>query len=343
MSTGVKSWSKTAANNSTADSAAPWPEGMLGGQVNDSSRGGMASVAKWRDDISGVIVTSGTASAYTVASNQNFSALTELDGMVIAFTPHVTNGEAPTLSVDGLTAKPLRAAHGEPLQSNVLLEGTPYVALYNNGNGEFVLQGMTANPYGIPLAAGMDYWADTTPGSAYAFPKGQAISRTAYAKLFALVGTKFGPGDGSTTFNLPDKTERVSVMKADSASRLTSSYFGGDSTVIGAVGGGENVTMASANLVQHDHTVFLHDPGHTHPISTLTVGAPSGVINFLDTINNTNLVYDRVKSNTTGITIWSDGDGVGSQNKVGKTGSATPTPMRTVPPAIVCNYIMRII
>ena len=340
MATGVKSWSKTAANNSTADSAAPWPEGMLPGQVNDSSRGGMASVAKWRDDISGVIVTSGTASAYTVASNQNFSALTELDGMVVAFTPHATNDAAPTLSVDGLAAKPLRAAHGADLQSNVLLAGTPYVALYSNGNNEFVLQGMTANPYGIPLAGGLDYWADVSPGSAYAFPTGQAISRTAYAALFALIGTKYGSGDGTTTFNLPDKTERVSVMKAAAASRLTSAYFGGDSTQLGATGGGQNVSMALANLIQHDHSVFLHDPGHTHGTNA-TPNSGVGAYNpgSVSPTGNIATIY----SATTGITLWSDGAGVGTQNKVGKTGSATPTPMRTVQPTIVCNYIMRII
>lgn len=340
MSTGVKSWSKTAANNSTADSAAPWPEGMLPGQVNDSSRGGMASVAKWRDDISGVIVTSGTASAYTVASNQNFSALTELDGMVIAFTPHVTNGTAPTLSVDGLAAKPLRAAHGADLQSNVLLAGTPYVALYSNGNNEFVLQGMTANPYGIPLAGGLDYWADVSPGSAYAFPTGQAISRTAYAALFALIGTKFGSGDGTTTFNLPDKRERVSVMVTDTASRLTADYFGGNSTQLGATGGAENVSMALANLIQHDHAVFLNDPGHAHTTDSIKGGgvgtANPGGVSPVGTPAN-------VFAATTGITIWSDGAGTGTQNKVGKTGSATPTPMRTVQPTIVCNYIMRVI
>lgn len=35
---------------------------------------------------------------------------------------------------------------------------------------------------------------------------GQAISRTAYAELFSLIGTTYGSGDGSTTFNLPDYT-----------------------------------------------------------------------------------------------------------------------------------------
>lgn len=333
-------WSKTASANANADPSVNWAEGMPPSAVNDSGRAMMAALRKFGNDISGVIVTAGSETAYTVSSNQSFDSLAHLDGQVIAFTPHATNGEAPTLSVDGLAAKPLRAAHGEPLQSNVLLEGTPYVALYSDGNGEFVLQGMTANPYGIPLAAGMDYWADTTPGSAYAFPKGQAISRTAYAKLFALVGTKFGPGDGSTTFNLPDKQERVSVMIAETASRLTPDYFGGDSTKIGAVGGGENVGMKAENLIQHDHTVFLHDPGHIHGTDAQKYVFNQATYTAGGSIANSPA---SIQPATTGITLWSDGDNIGSQNKVGKTGSATPAPMRTVQPTIACNYIIRVI
>lgn len=39
--------------------------------------------------------------------------------------------------------------------------------------------------------------------------EGQALSRTLYAKLFAIYGTTYGEGDGSTTFNVPDCRERV--------------------------------------------------------------------------------------------------------------------------------------
>lgn len=45
----------------------------------------------------------------------------------------------------------------------------------------------------------------------YKFCDGSAISRTDYSELFALIGTSFGVGDGSTTFNLPDKAGLVSV------------------------------------------------------------------------------------------------------------------------------------
>lgn len=101
-------WSTDPATNGSADATCPWPEGMAPAQVNDSSRGGMAAVAKYRDDISGKLATAGTSTAYTITSNQVFDTLAHMDGAMIAFSPHTTSGAAPTLNVDGLGAKPLR-------------------------------------------------------------------------------------------------------------------------------------------------------------------------------------------------------------------------------------------
>lgn len=64
----------------------------------------------------------------------------------------------------------------------------------------------------VPIGSGMDYYGTTAPEN-YMFADGSAISRTAYAELFAIIGETYGAGDGSTTFNLPDKRSRVSVMK----------------------------------------------------------------------------------------------------------------------------------
>jgi hypothetical protein len=58
-------WSQTAANNATADITCPFPEGMAPSAVNDGTRGLMAAVAKFRDDIAGAIVTGGSVNAYT--------------------------------------------------------------------------------------------------------------------------------------------------------------------------------------------------------------------------------------------------------------------------------------
>ena len=60
---------------------------------------------------------------------------------------------------------------------------------------------------GIPLGTILPYPANSEyPPEGFLFCDGSAISRTMYADLFSLIGTIYGPGDGSTTFNLPDLT-----------------------------------------------------------------------------------------------------------------------------------------
>ncbi|WP_316213380.1 tail fiber protein [Bradyrhizobium sp. SZCCHNR3112] len=196
-------WSQTANTNASADSTINWAEGQLPSSINDSARGMMAATSKYRDDIAGAIVTAGTSSAYTVSSYQVFDTLTHLNGQMIAFTPHVTNAGTCTLNVDSLGAKPLRSAPNADLLAGTIIQGTPYTATYNNTDGVFYLQGFYGNPYNIPLAASIEYWLPTTPNSSFTFLNGAPISRTTYSALFSLMGTTFGAGDGSTTFNIP--------------------------------------------------------------------------------------------------------------------------------------------
>ncbi|MDF3822337.1 phage tail protein [Leptospira sp. 96542] len=51
----------------------------------------------------------------------------------------------------------------------------------------------------------LDYWPGNTPPPGALRCNGAAVSRTVYARLFAVIGTTFGAGDGVTTFNLPDE------------------------------------------------------------------------------------------------------------------------------------------
>lgn len=60
---------------------------------------------------------------------------------------------------------------------------------------------------GVPIGTSIDFTGQTPP-SGYLVEDGSAVSRTTYARLFAAIGTKYGEGDGSTTFNLPNRIDR---------------------------------------------------------------------------------------------------------------------------------------
>jgi microcystin-dependent protein len=325
-------WSQTAASDATADSTINWAEGQAPSSVNDSARAMMAATAKYRDDIAGAIVTGGTSTAYTVSSYQGFDTLAHLNGQMIAFTPHATNGATVTLNVDTLGAQPLRTAPGVELLAGTIIHGTPSVAVYNSGDGAFYLRGFYGNPYNVPLGSGMDYWLPTAPNSSFVFPIGQAISRTTYATLFAGMGTTYGVGDGSTTFNLPDKTGRVSAMREAASARLTSTYFGGNSTVLGATGGAESTTLTASQIPAHSHPNTLSDPSHSHGQNLPVAGGGSAYVESISG-SATSTLWNPVNTTPaiTGITI----------NNANNTGGGSPH--RTVPPTILCNYIIRII
>ena len=306
MGTGVISWSQTAATNASADSAVNFAEGMAPSAVNDSARALMASVAKWRDDIAGAIVTTGTSTAYAVTSYQGEPALTA--GYVIAFNPHATNGGASTLNVDSLGAKPLRSAPGVEIAAGVIIQGTPYLATYFTSNsGEWILQGGYGNPYGVPVGGMLPYVGSAAPNSSFALPYGQAISRTTYSTLFALCSTSFGSGDGSTTFNLPDLRGRIPVgldnMGGTAASRITAAGSGITGTTVGATGGAETVTLTTNQVPKGIYT--FNDPGHFHSIRQAGIMAPgSGTVDIASGGLSAN-----GQSATTGITMTDNAGG----------------------------------
>jgi len=84
-----------------------------------------------------------------------------------------------------------------------------------------------------------------TSDNSWLLCEGQAISRTTYSLLFNVIGTTFGVGDGSTTFNLPNANGRVSVT-AGSATGLTTRF-------VGDVFGEERTTLTEAEMPSHNH------------------------------------------------------------------------------------------
>jgi microcystin-dependent protein len=322
-------WSQTASADATADSTINWAEGQAPSSVNDSARAMMAATAKYRDDIAGAIVTTGSSTAYAVASYQGFDTLAHLNGQMIAFTPHTTNAQTVTLNVDSLGAKPLRSAPGTELLAGTVIQGTPYVAVYNNSDGAFYLQGFFGNPYNIPLAGGLDYWGPTAPNSSFAFPIGQTISRATYAALFALVGTTYGAGDGSTTFNLPDRRGRVSAQLDPTSAILTSFAMTPNGNTLGAKGGAQSSQLQTANLPAYTPSGSVSVSAHiTTGSSTYAIGGGSNMFVPAGTGNQ--------GDQTTGVTIDSAGFSGAAQGGSGQ-------PFSNVMPAIMCNYVIRIV
>ena len=57
-------------------------------------------------------------------------------------------------------------------------------------------------------------WSDSSIPSGFLECAGAAVSRSTYAALFAIIGTTYGAGNGSTTFNVPDLQDNVAVSKS---------------------------------------------------------------------------------------------------------------------------------
>lgn len=110
-------------------------------------------------------------------------------------------------------------------------------------------------------------WGDSSVPSGFLECNGQAVSRTTYADLFAVISTTYGVGDGSTTFNVPDLTDRV-IVHSSPTKALAST--GGANTVAstGNVGGTVgNTTLTTPTIAAHTHPNM--PPASTPPARVL--------------------------------------------------------------------------
>jgi microcystin-dependent protein len=167
--------------------------------------------------------------------------------------------------------------------------------------------------------------------------QGQAISRTTYPELFELIGSTYGSGDGSTTFNVPNLSSRL-PMGVGSASGLTT-------RAIAATGGVETVTIATTNLPSHSHTIDHDHPNtvtdtqgaHSHQESfTYYVGTGGNVASGSAFIVN----YGAYQGNTSTAGAHAHNlDVPAFGGSSGATGDGTA--MTNTPPFIALNFIMR--
>jgi microcystin-dependent protein len=97
-------------------------------------------------------------------------------------------------------------------------------------------------------------WGSASIPSGFLECNGTAVSRTTYSALFAVVGTTYGVGDGTTTFNVPDLTDRTIVNKSNTKSLAQT---GGANTVTptGNISGSTgSTTLTTCQIPSHLHS-----------------------------------------------------------------------------------------
>lgn len=203
------------------------------------------------------------------------------------------------------------------------------VILYCNGTS-WISVGKSS---GVPSGAGVDWYGASLP-SGYLWADGSAVSRATYASLFAAIGTTHGVGDGSSTFNLPDKRGRVSAGKDDmggsAASRLTTAGSGVDGATLGASGGAQNVTLSGAESGLQSHSHGLKWPS-----------AQSGGASVISTVPDTSTPGAALLASTvsqsppnTPVALYSSYDTAAASASAASAHSNTQ-------PTLVCNYIIK--
>ena len=122
--------------------------------------------------------------------------------------------------------------------------GTTGQVLAKANDVEWVEQtGGTSTEDMLPIGAVLNWFADVIPNN-WLLCNGQEISRTDYAELFSVLSTKYGTGNGSTTFNLPDLQGRVAVGKSSSDT---------DFNVLGKTGGEKAHKLVVNEIPAHQH------------------------------------------------------------------------------------------
>ena len=174
----------------------------------------------------------------------------------------------------------------------------------------------------VPIGA-VQQFAGTTAPEKYLICDGSAVSRETYSALFDVIGTTYGAGDGSNTFNIPNIQNRIPVGKSNNKA-------------LGVTGGSETNTIAKANLPNYtlysaNHSHGVTDPGHNHTYGLGDGGSAAQIVGALTPNNTRN--RGATESRKTGISI--------NNATITVNSGGSGTALNNMQPYIVLNYIIR--
>lgn len=283
----------------------------------------------------------GTTISSTATNTNNSDIATALTGSLARNGDGGMTGQFK--AIDGTVDNP-GIGFASELKTGFRRSGTNTIKIVINGvdvatiNASGISAAAFTGPGVVPIGSMLEYAGSTAPTN-YLLCYGQAISRTTYAALFTAIGTAYGVGDGSTTFNIPDRRGRVSAGKDNmggvAASRLTSPVVDPNGETLGAVGGFQTIALTEAQLAAHVHaagTIATVSAGdHTHDLSLTTAVGGSGVAVSITAADVNKPV------NQTALTA-----GAHTHTISGSTASAgTGTAHNNVQPTLVNNVIIR--
>lgn len=128
----------------------------------------------------------------------------------------------------------------------------------------------------VPIGTILDFAAATAP-TGYLVCDGSAVSRTTYAALFAVIGTTWGAGNGSTTFNVPDLRGRTAIGAGTGTASDATAH------ALGSNGGTEThkLTHAQSGVPAHSHplpnSAIVYNADGTQRLATSGSGTKSSV------------------------------------------------------------------
>lgn len=216
-----------------------------------------------QENLASYCTVGGTANAITLTNT--IPIVSYRTGQEFRFLAKLANTGSVTVAIDGLAAKALNVA-GTPLAGGQIPAGAWITIAFDGIDFELAI-GTT--PSAVPVGT-VTAWATETVPQGWLECDGSTVSRSTYAALFGAIGTRYGTGNGSTTFNLPNYKNQFlrgfDASGTDAASRTDR----GDGTTGANVG-----TKQSYDTKQHTHTFSGNAvPDHTH--NTLFHGESRG-------------------------------------------------------------------